>query len=113
MGRIVIAAFHPKPGRERDLLAVLNTRLPLLRRLGLATNRENVTMRAANGTVLDVSEWVDDSAIERAHSNPEVLQLWKQFDDCCSYVKLDSLLESHDDFATFDAIGGDGPLTHD
>jgi hypothetical protein len=104
MGRIVIAAFRPKPERERELLAVLKTRLPLLRRLGLAMQRENITMRAKNGTVIDVSEWVDEHAIERAHSDAEVLQLWKRFEECCSYVKLDSLAEAHDDFATFEAI---------
>lgn len=104
MGRIVIAAFKPKPGMEEQLKQVIADRLPLLRRLGLATDRVNITMRSANGTILDVSEWVDDAAIERAHETPEVLQMWQRFEACCEYAKLESLEESAHDFATFEAV---------
>ncbi len=104
MGRVVIAAFKPKPGQEAELLRVMKDRLPLLRRLGLATERVNITMRAANGTILDVSEWVDDDAIARAHETPEVLALWNRYEACCEYVKLDTLSETHVDFATFEAV---------
>jgi quinol monooxygenase YgiN len=104
MGRISIVAFRPKPGKEDELKRVMATRLPLLRRLGMSTDRTNITMRATDGTLIDVSEWTDDAAIERAHTTPEVLELWQRFDACCSYVKLDTLAESHQDFATFNAV---------
>ena len=104
MGKIVIAAFKPKPGKEKELEHVMADRLPLLRALGLATDRANITMRAAGGTILDVSEWTDDDAIARAHSIPEVLALWKRYEACSDYVKLDSLNEVHLDFATFDSV---------
>lgn len=106
MGQIVIAAFKPKPGLEAELNQVIADRLPLLRRLGLATDRENVTMRAANGTIIDVSEWTDEEAIARAHQTPEVLELWQRFEACSDFVKLDSLAEVHQDFPTFDAVAG-------
>jgi len=56
MGLISVAAFRPKPGRERELLNVIADRLPLLRRLGLATNREPILMRSRDGTIVQVSE---------------------------------------------------------
>lgn len=104
MSRIVIAAFKPKPGKEDELKQVIADRLPLLRDLGLATDRISITMRSTNGTIIDVSEWVDDAAIARAHETPEVLALWQRFDDCSDYVKLDSLDEIRQEFATFDAV---------
>jgi len=104
VGRITIAAFKPKPGKEEDLLGVLADRLPLLRRLGLATEREHIVMRTRAGMIVEVSEWISDEAIDKAHETPEVLALWARFDACCSYVKLDTLAEAHEDFATFDAI---------
>ena len=104
MGKVVIAAFSPKAGKEEELKQVIADRLPLLRQLGLATDRVNITMRAANGTILDVSEWVDDKAIERAHETPEVLELWQRFDACSEYVKLESLDDIRQEFATFDAV---------
>jgi quinol monooxygenase YgiN len=104
VGRIVIAAFRPKPGKEEELKAVMATRLPLLRRLGLATDRTNITMRAVDGTILDVSEWTDDAAIDRAHDLPEIHELWGRYGACCDDVKLEQLPEGHHDFATFDAV---------
>ena len=104
MGKIVIAAFKPKPGKGDELKQVIADRLPLLRDLGLATDRINITMRAQDGTIIDVSEWTDDDAIARAHETPEVLELWQRFDECSQYVKLESLDEIHQEFATFDGV---------
>ena len=104
MGRISIAAFKPKPGMEDQLLKVIDDRVPLLRELGMVTDRPPIGMRSNDGVIIHISEWVDDQAIAKAHSNPDVLALWERFGACCEYVKLDSLLESHDDFATFQAI---------
>jgi len=105
MGRISVAAFRPKTGMEDELRRVIADRLPLLRRLGMATEREPILMRSTEGVVIQVSEWTDDEAIARAHEAPEVLELWRRFDACCTCVRLDTLAESHDDFATFEAVG--------
>jgi hypothetical protein len=104
MGLISVAAFKPKPGRETELMGVIADRLPLLQRLGLATMREPVLMRSRGGAVVQVSEWVSDEAVERAHQMPEVLELWRRFDACCEYVKLDALPEAGEDFAMFQAL---------
>jgi len=45
-----------------------------------------------------------EAAIERAHHTPEVLELWKRVDACCDYVRLDTLAEARQDFATFEAV---------
>ncbi|MCA9289989.1 MAG: hypothetical protein KDA25_02610 [Phycisphaerales bacterium] len=101
---MTIAAFRPKPECEPDLLAVIADRLPLLRRLGMATDRPAILMRSRGGAILQVSEWTTDDAIARAHEHPEVLALWTRFGACCAYVRLDTIPESHEDFATFDAV---------
>ena len=61
-------------------------------------------MRSRDGVLIQVSEWVDDEAIRRAHETPEVLRMWGEFEACSDYVKLDTLAETHDDFATFDSF---------
>ncbi len=104
MGVISVAAFRPKPGREDDLLAVIDDRLPLLRSLGLATDRAPINARSKEGVVIHISEWSSQEAIDAAHKTPEVLALWDRFFACCEWVKLDQLSESHDDFASFEAI---------
>lgn len=104
MGQISIAAFKAKPGKDADLLNVIDDRLPLLRRLGLATDRAEIRCRSKDGVVIMISEWTSQEAIDRAHETPEVLELWNRFWACCEFVKLDAVAESHDAFATFDAI---------
>lgn len=104
MGQVSVAAFRPRAGKESELLAVIADRLPLLRRLGLATDRPEITMRAAGGVIVHISEWTSSEAIDRAHQTPEVLALWSRFDACSEYVRLTTLDEAHEPFATFEAV---------
>lgn len=104
MGLISVAAFRARPGREDELMRVMDERLPLLRRLKLATERTPILMRSQDGVIIQVSEWTSREAIDRAHQTPEVLALWDRIFDCCEHVKLESLPESQMDFATFEAI---------
>jgi quinol monooxygenase YgiN len=106
MGRISVAAFKAKPGKHEELLAVIADRLPLLRQLGLGTSRAPILMQSRDGTVIQISEWAGDEAIAKAHETPEVLAMWERFAACSNYVKLATLPETHEDFATFEPIAG-------
>jgi hypothetical protein len=37
-------------------------------------------MRSADGTIIEIFEWVSQEAIAGAHSNSAVLALWKRFE---------------------------------
>ncbi len=104
MGRISIAAFKAKPGKDKELQKVLDDRLPLLRRLGMATDRAPINCRTKDGTIISISEWVSDAMIDKAHQTPEVHALWGRFAECCTWTKLDAIPECLEDFATFDAV---------
>jgi quinol monooxygenase YgiN len=93
MGLLVIAACRPKPGKQNDLLQLLREHLPILRGLGLATERPATVMRAQDGTLLEVFEWASQEAIAAAHQNPEVQKLWERFADACDYVAPADVLE--------------------
>lgn len=104
MGRFVIVAYAPKPGKEQQLLAAVDKHLKVLREQDLVSEREPYVMRAANGTVVEVFEWRSAEAINAAHSNPAVQALWAEFGATCEYVPLTSLAETQQMFAEFDAI---------
>ncbi|MEZ6235493.1 MAG: antibiotic biosynthesis monooxygenase [Phycisphaerales bacterium] len=104
MGLISVAAFRPRAGQEAALTRVLDDRLPLLRSLGLATERGEVRMRSADGVVVSVSEWASQEAVDRAHQTPEVHELWARFDACSTFVRLRELGEAGEMFATFEAV---------
>jgi hypothetical protein len=97
---LVVVAYRPKPGKEADLSQLTREHVPLLRAEGLATDRPVVAARAADGTVVEVFEWVA-GGVEKAHSNARVLALWKRYADACEIVPLVTLAESSSMFASF------------
>jgi len=103
-GIVVIVAYRPKPGREKELLELVRKRVPTLRKEGLVTGRVPVIMRAKVGTIIEVSEWKSQEAIEEAHKNPRVLALWDKFFAVCDCVPLKTVPEAETMFAGFEPI---------
>jgi len=103
-GVIVIVAYRPKPGKEKQTLELVRSRVPILRNEGLATDRAPIIMRARDGTIIEVSEWKSEDAIDAAHKNPNVLAMWNQFFEVCDCIPLNTLAEANDLFAGFEPI---------
>lgn len=103
-GIIVIVAYRPKPGREAELLEIVRSRVPTLRKEDLVTDRVPVIMRAKDGTIIEVSEWKSHEAIEEAHRNPRVLAMWDKFFAVCDCVPLKTVPEAETMFAGFEPI---------
>jgi len=103
-GIVVIVAYRPKTGRERELLELVRSRVPTLRKDGLVTDRVPVIMRAKDGTIIEVSEWKSQEAIEAAHENPRVLAMWDKFFAVCDCVPLKMVPEAETMFAGFEPI---------
>ena len=101
---IVIVAYRPKPGRESQTLDQVRSRVPSLRTEGLVTDRTPTIMRARDGTIIEVSEWKSQEAIEAAHKNPNVLAMWNRFFEVCDCIPLNKLSESAEMFAGFKPI---------
>jgi quinol monooxygenase YgiN len=104
MGSIAVACYKPKPGHEEALLELVRNHLPPLRALGLVTERASIAMRTADGTIVEVFEWVSQEAIAGAHTNPAVRDLWKRFEAVCSYETPSTLPEFQNMFAHFAPI---------
>lgn len=76
MGRCVIVAYLPKPGKQAILKAAVKDHLKILTEQGLITDQPGCLMRAEDETIIEVFEWKSAEAISQAHSNPAVLSLW-------------------------------------
>ncbi len=81
-GVCVIVAYRPKPGKGDDLVELVRSRVPTLRKEGLVSDRPPAIMRARDGTIIEVSEWKSREAIDAAHKNPDVLAMWEKFLRC-------------------------------
>jgi quinol monooxygenase YgiN len=101
MGRIVIVGYKPKPGQNEVLKALMKTHVPRLRAEGLATEREPILMEAADGTIVEVFEWVSNEAIASAHENPAVLAMWQEYDQVCEYIPVADVEEAQQLFSNF------------
>ena len=82
----------------------MKTHVAILREEGLATERDSIVMRAQDGTVVEVFEWVSAGAIRDAHDNPAVQRMWQDYQAVCDYVPIATLSEAAELFAEFDAL---------
>jgi len=104
MGQFTIAAYRPKPGKTGELMDLVREHHGVLRRAGLVTERRPYVMRAADGTLVEVFEWTETGASDRAHGIPAVQALWARFNEACEYVGLAGLAEAQNLFASFEAV---------
>jgi quinol monooxygenase YgiN len=103
-GVIVIVAYRPKSGKESETLDLVRSRVPTLHKEALVTERTPIIMRARDGTIIEVSEWKSQEAIDAAHKNPNVLAMWNRFFAVCDCVPLNQLSESAEMFAGFEPV---------
>jgi quinol monooxygenase YgiN len=104
VGRIVIVCYRPKPGKDRDLEAVVRSHVATLRAEGLATAREAVVMKAGDGSIVEVFEWASKEAIDAAHRNPAVMKLWERFGEVCDFAPVGALPETGQMFSEFTPV---------
>jgi hypothetical protein len=70
----------------------------------LVADRASIVMRAADGTIIEIFEWVSKEAIAGAHSNPVVLALWKRFEEVCTYEIPSNVAEFQNMFSHFEPV---------
>lgn len=104
MGRIVIVVYRPKPGKEKDLLNLVEEHLPVLKSRQLITDRTPIVMQAADKTIVEIFEWKSRKAIDEAHTDPAVQQLWSRFNEVCDYEIPVNVKEFQSMFSEFEAI---------
>ena len=104
MGKVVIVCYVPKAGRENELHELTRSHVPRLRAEGLVTDREPIIAVAADGTVVEVFEWVSEDAIAAAHTNPAVLAMWEEYGDMCTYIPIGEVVEAARLFSEFEPL---------
>jgi hypothetical protein len=104
MGRIVIAAYKAKPGKAAELRRLMRDHLSTLRAQQLVTDRLSILMQAKDGTIVEVFEWFSREAIESAHSNPVVREMWRKYEEVCEYVPIGEVEEAGELFSEFSPL---------
>jgi len=99
--RIVIVAYKPKTGKSEALQELMREHLIILRQQQLVTDRNSIMMEGKDGTIIEVFEWKSKAAIEQAHSNTEILKMWKKYSDVCDYIPIAKVDEASQLFSEF------------
>lgn len=102
--RIVIVAYKPKPGKEESLKKLVTDHYAVLKAEELVTGRLPILMKATDGTIVEVFEWRSAEAIQQAHTNKAVGEMWVAFNEVCDYVPLVQLSECSSLFAEFEPL---------
>lgn len=105
MGLVVIACYRPKAGQAESLLSLVREHVPALRGQGLVTERAPIVMRAGDGTVIEIFEWASEEAVERAHHDPIVRELWGRFEQLCEFLAPAQVPGAERPFPHFEPLG--------
>lgn len=101
---IVIASYKPKDGMEEELLDVLRDHMPILSMENLITDFPAIILKSKKGIYLEIFEWKSQEAINKAHVNENILELWKRFEKVCTYINLSDIEECKGLFASFEPV---------
>ena len=104
MGRITIAVYRPKKGKEDALLKLVHEHIPILKDQQLITERKPIVMQAADKTIVEIFEWKSAEAIKQAHTNAAVQDLWNRFNEVCTYDIPVNVKEFSNMFSEFEPI---------
>lgn len=103
-GRIVIVGLRPMHGQAAALLQLVQNHIKILREEKLVTDRKPTIVQSEDGTVIEIFEWKSKAAIEEAHGNVAVMQLWEEFSKICEYVPVSTIAECKEIFSEFSPI---------
>jgi len=103
-GQIVIATYRPHAGNDEALRELIREHLPTLRKYELATDRPSLLMRAADGTYLEIFEWVSAEAASLAHEHPAIAKIWEGMGALGAMPSIGELAESTRPFPHFEPI---------
>jgi hypothetical protein len=101
---LAFAAYRPKAGRADDLLSLLAEDVATLRRRGHVTERPAPVVRTDGGEVLVVLEWSSDHAVDDAHADPEVVEVWKRKEQLAHFISPDALKGADVPFARWTVV---------
>ncbi|MEE8294384.1 MAG: hypothetical protein V3R64_01595 [Sphingomonadales bacterium] len=102
--QIFIAVYRPHTGKDAAFRALLKDHGPLLRRLGLITERRAVIMQAKDGSYIEIKEWAAGASAQAAHENAEVAALWDAMGKIADFPGLIGLEEAKEMFAHFKPV---------
>jgi hypothetical protein len=97
----VICRYTVKPGREGELMQLLERHWPALHRAGLVTDDRPLYFRgvpdteaseeshgASSGVIVEIFSWKNEQASELAHQSPQIMSIWEPMGAACAQMEF-------------------------
>lgn len=95
----VICRYKVKPGKEDEMIQLLQKHWPTLHAAGLTTDDAPVVYRSipdgkpgaepdAATTFVEIFSWKDGQAAGRAHENPAIMAVWEPMGALCDDMEF-------------------------
>lgn len=104
MSKIAIIVFKPRKDKDQELIELMLENIPILRKLGLVTYREQIIAKAKDGSIVQIFEWVDEDSYERAQALPLVQEIWMKTSKISDFQKPISIDEFQEPLSMFDTV---------
>ena len=102
--QLAFAMYKPNEGKEGDLKEILKEHLPLLREFELISDKETYTIKATDGTIIEIFEWLSEETKAIAHQHPATRQLWGRMMAICTFPAMRDLDEGKRSFPDFQIV---------
>ena len=92
-----ICTYKVKPGKEDEMVDLLQRHHPALLKAGLVTDEPPQIFRGlpdphhgAEGVFVEIFAWKDDQGPNLAHESPEVMAIWEPMGAICEHMDFPS-----------------------
>lgn len=102
--RLSFSAYRPRPGREDEVLPHLRDEVATLRSRGHITSRPAPICLTARGEYLVIAEWATETAVDDAHADEVILDVWRRKEELVEYIAPCDLDRSAVPFVSYDVL---------
>jgi len=102
--RLSLSAYRPRPGRGDDVVPHLREEVATLRTHGYITSRPAPICVTGSGEYLVIVEWATETAVDEAHADDVILEVWRRKEQLAEYIAPADLDGSGVPFASYDVL---------
>jgi hypothetical protein len=104
MRQIALILYSPRKDREQELVEMLQNNIPVMRKLGLITDREQILARTKDGSIIQLFEWKSEESQDQAMAHPVVQEMWLKVGNISEFQKPAAVAEFNEVFSMFETI---------
>lgn len=104
MAKIALIVYKPWKDKSKELIDSLLANIPVMRKLGLVTDREQIVAQSKDGCIIQIFEWREEASEEQAMAHPVVQEMWMKVSKMSEFKKPMDIAEFQEQLSKFDTI---------